>query len=231
MADFTSAWEGEGNPVFWLATWAGKVGWSCPLRISLFWPYNHLCEFAKGCPLTFRLNTGVQASVAGKKPGGLAILLGVSREPRPTPIRGWVANLFCVKTRGVGRGVLSLWLEFQVRKQSCKIKEFFLLASPAKSLLWFIIITLLAELGGSDWLVISVMGGEAECLLLGLGCLETKYRHLLWNSHRHVNPLFTKPFRSRWLFLHCYWPLTSSRSLTQKRNLAVITHLDLTLGQ
>ena len=231
MADFTSAWEGEGNPVFWLATWAGKVGWSCPLRISLFWPYNHLCEFAKGCPLTFRLNTGVQASVAGKKPGGLAILLGVSREPRPTPIRGWVANLFCVKTRGVGRGVLSLWLEFQVRKQSCKIKEFFLLASPAKSLLWLIIITLLAELGGSDWLVISVMGGEAECLLLGLGCLETEYRHLVWNSHRHVNPLFTKPFRSRWLFLHCYWPLTSSRSLTQKRNLAVITHLDLTLGQ
>ena len=156
MADFTSAWEGEGNPVFWLATWEGKVGWSCLLRISrvvppskssLFWPYNHLCEFA--------------------------ILLGVSREPRPTPIRGWVGNLFCVKTRGVGRGVLSLWLEFQVRKQSCKIKEFFLLAIPAKSLLWLIIITLLAELGGSDWLVISVMGGEAEYLLLGLGCLET----------------------------------------------------------
>ena len=26
------------------------------------------------------------------------------REPRPRPIRGWVADLFCVKTRGVGRG-------------------------------------------------------------------------------------------------------------------------------
>ena len=26
------------------------------------------------------------------------------REPRPRPIRGLVADLFCVKTRGVGRG-------------------------------------------------------------------------------------------------------------------------------
>ena len=35
---------------------------------------------------------------------GLAVLLGVSREPRPRPIREWVADLFCVKTRGLGRG-------------------------------------------------------------------------------------------------------------------------------
>ena len=35
---------------------------------------------------------------------GLAVLLGVSREPRPRPIREWVADLFCMKTRGVGRG-------------------------------------------------------------------------------------------------------------------------------
>ena len=30
--------------------------------------------------------------------------LGVSREPRSRLICGWVAFLFCVKTRGVGRG-------------------------------------------------------------------------------------------------------------------------------
>ena len=43
-------------------------------------------------------------------------------------------------------------------------------------MLWLIIITLLAELGGSDWLVKSFMGGEGEYLLLGLGCLETQYK-------------------------------------------------------
>ena len=35
---------------------------------------------------------------------GLAVLLGVSREPRPRPIRGWVADLFGAKTSGAGRG-------------------------------------------------------------------------------------------------------------------------------
>ena len=55
------------------------------------------------CLLSFRLNTGFQASLAGKITRGLAVLLGVSREPRPRPIRGWVADLFCVKIRGVGR--------------------------------------------------------------------------------------------------------------------------------
>ena len=55
----------------------------------------------KGGPLSFRSNTGiarVQARVAEKKKKntGLAVLLGVSREPRPRPIRGWVADLFCV---------------------------------------------------------------------------------------------------------------------------------------
>ena len=66
----------------------------------------YLCDFAKRCLLSFRLNTGiarVQASVVAKKPGGLASCC-VSREPRPRPIRGWVASLFCAKTRGVGRG-------------------------------------------------------------------------------------------------------------------------------
>ena len=42
-------------------------------------------------------------SVAGKKTRALAVLLGVSRESRPRPIRGWVADLFCAKTRGIGR--------------------------------------------------------------------------------------------------------------------------------
>ena len=39
-----------------------------------------LCDFAKRCRPSFRLNTGitlVQASVAGKKPAGLPVLLGV----------------------------------------------------------------------------------------------------------------------------------------------------------
>ena len=61
-------------------------------------------DFAKRCLLSFRLNTGFQASLAGKITRGLAVLLGVSREPRPRPIHEWVAELFCVKTRGVGRG-------------------------------------------------------------------------------------------------------------------------------
>ena len=78
-----------------------------------------------------------------EKPRRLGVLLGVSREPRPRPIRGWKASLFCLKTRGVERGDLSLWLEFYVRKQ-CKVREFSLWPRPA------IIITLLAELGGSD---------------------------------------------------------------------------------
>ena len=66
-----------------------------------------LCDFAKRCLLSVRLNTGiarVQASVFGKKTRGHAILRSVSREPRHRPTRGGVASLFCVKTRGVGRG-------------------------------------------------------------------------------------------------------------------------------
>ena len=39
-----------------------------------------------------------------KKNRGLAVLLGVSREPRPRPICGWVADLFGAKTSGAGRG-------------------------------------------------------------------------------------------------------------------------------
>ena len=52
-------------------------------------------------PAKFSLD---HTSVAGKKKGGIAVLLGVSKVPRPRPIRGCVADLFCVKTKGVGRG-------------------------------------------------------------------------------------------------------------------------------
>ena len=93
------------------------------------------------------MNTGVQASVAGKKPEGLAVLLGVSREPRPTPIRGWVANLFCVKTTGVARGDFVTLIRDSSEKAVRQNQGIFLLASPAKSMLWLIIITLLVELG------------------------------------------------------------------------------------
>ena len=47
---------------------------------------------------------------------------------------------------------------------------------------------------GSDWLVINVMGGEGEFLILGLSCLESKYRHLssllCWNLTVLVDSLW-----------------------------------------
>ena len=78
-----------------------------------------LCDFAR-CPLRF------QVSVVEKKQG-LALLLGVSREPRPRTILGWVADLFCVKTRAqLFEGPLALnlglnvtWISF-----SCVQKHF-----------------------------------------------------------------------------------------------------------
>ena len=63
--------------------------------------YIYLCDFAKRCPLSFRPCSG---QCSWKKTRGLAVSLGVSGGSRPRPIRGWVADLFCVKTRGVGRG-------------------------------------------------------------------------------------------------------------------------------
>ena len=56
-------------------------------------------------PAQFSLEHGLcpcSSQCTRKKTRGLAVLLGVSREPRP--IRGWVADLFCVTIRGVGRG-------------------------------------------------------------------------------------------------------------------------------
>ena len=76
-----------------------------------------LCHFSKRCPQSFGL------IVAGKKTRGLAVLLGVSREPIPRPVRGWVADLFCVETRGVGRGdfVTLIRLSCQKEVQSQRI--------------------------------------------------------------------------------------------------------------
>ena len=64
-------------------------------KYCLFCVYIYLCDFAKRCPLS---------QCSRNKTRGLAVLLGVNWEPRPRPIRGSVASLFCVKTRGVGRG-------------------------------------------------------------------------------------------------------------------------------
>ena len=65
---------------------------------------------------------------------------------------------FIAKQGGWGGEILSLWVEFYVRKQ-CKVREFLLCPRSAKSMRWLIIITLLAELGVNDWLVISFMRG------------------------------------------------------------------------
>ena len=40
--------QDEANPVFWLATRVGKMGLSCPLRISWHWkspPFGHIKKF------------------------------------------------------------------------------------------------------------------------------------------------------------------------------------------
>ena len=117
------------------------------------------------------LNTGiarVQASVAGKKGGACRLARDQLRALTQTTshngscpdlsVCGWLP-CFMWKPWGEGAEILSIWLEFYVRRQ-CKGREFFLWPRPAKSLRWLIIIALLAELGGSDWLVISFMGGE-----------------------------------------------------------------------
>ena len=63
----------------------------------------------------------------------------------------WVGGflVFCENQGGIGGEILSLRLEFYVRKQ-CKVREFFLWPRPVKSMRLLIINTLLVELGGSD---------------------------------------------------------------------------------
>ena len=87
------------------------------------------CDFAKRCPVDFFLDTGisrVQAGVAEKKKNrGLTVLLGVSREPRPRPIRGWEADLFGAKTRS-GRGDFVTLIRVSCQKAVQLVREFFL---------------------------------------------------------------------------------------------------------
>ena len=95
-------------------------------------PVRYLCDFAKKCPPSFRLNTG-------------------QFEFFVTLVR--VSSQTAVQSQGI-----------------------FPVGYPV---FWLIIIMLLAELGKSDCLVISVMGGKGKFLLLGLDCLETWDRHLV----------------------------------------------------
>ena len=86
-------------------------------------------------PTKFLLEQGhplVQASVARKKKTGLGILRSVSREPRPRSNCGGLGGIFCVESRGVGRGNFVTLIRVSLQ---CKVKEFFLCASPAKSML------------------------------------------------------------------------------------------------
>ena len=129
-------------------------------EIDQFLYFMYLCDFAKRCPLSFRW-CPCSSQCSWKKTRGLAVLLGISWEPKPTPIRGWVAFSFCVKTRGVGRGDFVTLVRVLCQK-AVQSQRIFLWPRPAKSMRWLIIITLLAELGGSDWLVISFMGGEGK---------------------------------------------------------------------
>ena len=90
----------------------------------------------------------IQASVAGKKTRGLAVLLGISREPRARPIRGRVADLFCV-----GRGDFVTLIRNFMSESSAKSENFSCgLAQPNQCCDWLVIREV-----GSDWLVISFM--------------------------------------------------------------------------
>ena len=70
----------------------------------------YLCDFAKRCPLSFRLNTGIvrvqlRASVAGTKTRGLDVVLGVSRELAQAQTYPWVGSfLVLCENQGVWRG-------------------------------------------------------------------------------------------------------------------------------
>ena len=82
-----------------------------------------LCDFAKRAPAKFSLEHG-HRQCSRKKTIELGVLLGVSREPRPRPIREWVADLFCVKTRGVGRGDFVTLIRSFMSESSAKSENF-----------------------------------------------------------------------------------------------------------
>ena len=71
-------------------------------------PGRYICMILLKGAAKFSLEHGrrpCSSQCSRKTTRGLGVLLGVIREPRPKPTRGWVASLFCGKTRGgVGRG-------------------------------------------------------------------------------------------------------------------------------
>ena len=114
-----------------------------------------------------------------KKKEGPCVWLRVSREPR---LAGFFVSQVGGREERFCRFDYRVSSQFVVQSQGifpvgC--------ANPTKSMLWLIIIMLIAELRGSDWLVVNVMGWDGEFLLFGLGCLETECRHLLSNSVRY----------------------------------------------
>ena len=112
------------------------------------------------CGILLKVFAWTRASpVAGKKTKGLGVLLGVSREPRLRPIRGWVASLFYVKTRGVRRGdFVTLIRDFcQKAVQSQRIYPV-AYASQINEVTHRHNTT--SRAWGNDWPVISFMGGE-----------------------------------------------------------------------
>ena len=67
------------------------------------------------------------------------------------------------------------------------------------------------------------MGGEGEFLLLGLGCLETEYRHLVSNPDRYIPVFFychdyffkEGNMINSFTLLICTYPLGTRCSLTK----------------
>ena len=49
----TASRQDEPNPVLWLATWAGKMEWYCPLRIAHFVPAITFRQSPSGCTKVF----------------------------------------------------------------------------------------------------------------------------------------------------------------------------------
>ena len=114
-----------------------------------------------------------------QKKEGPCVWLRVSREPR---LAGFFVSQVGGREERFCRFDYRVSSQFVVQSQGifpvgC--------ANPTKSMLWLIIIMLIAELRGSDWLVVNVMGWDGEFLLFGLGCLETECRHLVSNSVRY----------------------------------------------
>ena len=81
-------------------------------QITYFLQYIHLLVSPTIYPLV-------------KKTRGLGVLLVVSREPRPRPITTVGGCVFVSNVGGQRGEILSLWLEFKVREQRNKSRNFF----------------------------------------------------------------------------------------------------------